>query len=492
MRKILQSLMLLLVIATSSYSQDFFINEKFRDALVENGVDTDNDGYISKAEAHAVTLINVEKKKLTDLTGIAEFINLKTLRCAYNYLGTLDLSNNTLLEEVQCFQNRLNSLNVSGCTELERLYCFENNLTSIDVTKNPKLRDFQLYDNKITSLDLKSNTILTRLDFARNRVSEFDVSLNPDLVFLVCGGNLLQYIDVSYNTELRELYCGYNDAITSLDLTRCRKLEKMDASNSPHLQTICVWNVSNAISNPYFYKDAHTDYVTDCALNFKGSNFKNKLTELNLDKNGDGFISLSEVKNVKILNVDGSPFGKLNDIKLDNINGIEGFVNLENLSMSFNNVKSMDISRNTKLKSLSCKNNGMTSLDVSNNTSLTALKCTGNNLSKIYVWDIAYAESNPSFRKDASASWAIHEELKNDYIDLFKVKMYPVPLRDFIIIESDVDAELTIYNLLGVEVLKDIKIEKGYNRINLDLKLGVYICSLQNEKNIIVRRIVIE
>jgi len=485
-------MVLLFGISTSTFSQDFYIADSFRDALVKDGVDTDGDGYISKAEAHVVTSINVEREKLADLNGISEFINLKVLKCSYNYLSVLDLSDNVLLEEVQCFQNRLTSINVSGCTNLEELYCMQNKLTNIDVSHNSNLSKFQLYENKVSSIDLSNNPNLEYLACSKNELNELDVSSNTNLEYLACGGNNLSYIDVYYNTELTFFACGTNEYISTLDLSHCRKIETLDATNLPHLKTICVWSVSEAENNPSYLVDTGIEYVTDCALNFRGSNFKNKLKDLNLDKNNDGYITKSEVQDVKILNVNGDAFGKMNGIKLDNIDGIDGFVNLENLSMSYNNVKEMDISRNTKLKTLTCKNNGMTSLDISNNVDITSLSCTGNNLDKIYVWDIAYAEGNSSFSKDASATWAIHETLKNDFIDLFKVKMYPVPFRDFVIIESDSDADISIYSLLGLEVLKNIRIKRGYNRINIDLNPNIYIISIQSETNRIVRRIVIE
>lgn len=491
MRILLLLVMLLSGISTSIYSQDFFINDDFRDALVADGVDTNSDGLISKLEAHSITTIDVENEKLTDLAGIDEFKKLKVLKCSYNYLSSLDLTGNTLLEEVQCFQNRLTSINVSANNKIEGIYCFENNLSSIDVSSNPNLKNFQCYKNELSSLDLSSNTELTRLDCSWNNISELDVSTNTKLNYLACGENLFDYLDLSYNTELTELYCGRTN-LTTLDLTKCRKLSSLDASGIDHLKSICVWNLSEAESNLSFYKDSWVDYVTDCALNFKGNNFKNELKNQNFDKNSDGYITLTEVENVKTLNVDGDPFGKTSANKLDNINGIDGFVNLEVLSMSFNQVKEMDISRNTKLKSLSCKNNGMISLDISYNTNLTSLNCKGNNIDKIYVWDIAYAEGNSGFRKDASSTWAIHEVLSFDNTDLFNVKIYPIPLNNYLIVESDVDADLVMFNLLGVEVINNIKIKKGYNRINLDLKPDVYLMILQGEKSRIVRRVLIE
>ena len=105
--------------------------------------------------------------------------------------------------------------------------------------------------------------------------------------------------------------------------------------------------------------------------------------------------------------------------------------------MSYNNVASMDISRNTKLTSLTCDNNILTGLDISNNTSITSLKCTKNKISTIYVWDIDYAEGNSRFRKDASAKWAIHNTLSNSNNKFLQCSIYPIPSNRYIFIDTE-------------------------------------------------------
>jgi len=484
-------MMLLLGISTSTFSQDFFINEDFKKALIKDGVDTDGDGYISKSEAHAVSTINVENEGLTDITGISEFKNIKTLKCAYNYLASLDVSANILLEELQCFKNNITSLNISANVKLTGLYCFENDLSSINISENTKLSDFQCYQNKLSTLDLSSNLELIKLECTDNQLHELDLSHNLQLNYLACGANLLTFLDVSYSTELTFLACSVNNFRT-LDLSKCRKLEEMYATSIPHLNSICVWNISQAEGNVYFYKDSWVDWVTDCALAFNGNTFKDALTKQNIDTNGDGYIRLSEVAGVSILNISGNPFGKTNAQKITNIKGIDGFVNLTVLSMSYNSVVEMDVSKNTKLTSLSCDNNKLTSLDVSKNTSLTSLKCKNNSIATIYVWDIDYAESNTRFRKDASAVWGLHEVLKLNEDNLFQSIIYPIPSRNFIIIESTEDAEISIYNLLGVEVLNAVKVKKGYNRLSLNLKPDIYLLRLQGEKVSVLKRIIVE
>ncbi len=59
---------------------------------------------------------------------------------------------------------------------------------------------------------------------------------------------------------------------------------------------------------------------------------------------------------------------------------VSGCTALTDLSCSRNDLTSLDVSKNTKLTELDCGYNNLTSLDVSKNTALTFLDCSSNNL----------------------------------------------------------------------------------------------------------------
>src|SRR3954454_13579762 len=56
---------------------------------------------------------------------------------------------------------------------------------------------------------------------------------------------------------------------------------------------------------------------------------------------------------------------------------------LINLNCSYNNLTSIDVSKNVNLTELKCSENNLTSLDVSKNVNLTELKCSENNLTSV-------------------------------------------------------------------------------------------------------------
>ena len=213
--------------ATDSYGPVYITDanvpdKTFREYLLKQ-FDKDGNGVLTPAERYAVTEIDVENKYTSNLSGLQFFPNLKVLNCSHNRLTKLDVSKNTVLQELVCWENQLTSLDVSQNTALQELACFENQLTSLDVSQNPALQKLNCGHNRLTSLDVSKNTELTYLKCSYNRLTELDVSKNTELTYLDCGYNRLTELDVSQNTKLTELYFVSNK-ITSLQADNCTNL----------------------------------------------------------------------------------------------------------------------------------------------------------------------------------------------------------------------------------------------------------------------------
>ena len=169
---------------------------------VKDNIDTadttsgQKDGRLSKAERDAVTTISIDNQNCTDLTGIAYFANLTTLRCQHNGLKELNLKDNEKLTELNCSYNQL---------------------TTLDVSKNAKLRILECTNNGMEELNLGDITNLRWLLCAENNLTELDVSKNPYLEKLHCRHNKLRRVVIGKNYSLTMLYLLDNQ-LTSLDL----------------------------------------------------------------------------------------------------------------------------------------------------------------------------------------------------------------------------------------------------------------------------------
>ena len=89
---VLLLLLALIVLFTQCGKEPDLVNitdDRFLNALIENGVDANVDGIISPAEAEAITLLDVSLDSISDMTGIEAFVNLENLDCRENNLTSL-------------------------------------------------------------------------------------------------------------------------------------------------------------------------------------------------------------------------------------------------------------------------------------------------------------------------------------------------------------------------------------------------------------------
>ena len=442
--------------ATDSYGPVYITDanvpdKTFREYLLKR-FDKDGNGVLTPAERYAATEIDVENKYISNLSGIQFFPNLKVLNCGHNRLTKLDVSENTVLQELVCWENQLTSLDVSQNTALQELACFENQLTSLYVSQNPALQKLSCWDNRLTSLDVSKNTELTYLKCSYNRLTELDVSKNTELTYLDCGYNRLTELDVSQNTKLTELYFVSNK-ITSLQADNCtnltviftgsnkykvevyKKTRILDPSILPgNFDISRVRNLKGATQNadgtltvqegggkvtyeyrcvgeiykPFTLNVTETDdpnagivppvtppsgggdSIAINASNFPDPDFRTYV-KAEFDKDNNNSLSESERKTVTVINV--------KDKLIETLEGIEFFPNLKELDCSINQLSRLDVSQNTALEKLDCSTNQLASLNLSKNAKLKYLYCSQNELTSLDVSQTAVTTLNASDNK---------------------------------------------------------------------------------------------
>jgi Leucine-rich repeat (LRR) protein len=200
----------------------------FKAALIEDGVDTNNDGEIQVTEAEVVTYINVSGESISSLEGINSFINLETLRATVNELTTLDVSSLTNLILLDVFYNSLTEINVSGLTNLESLLLSNNQLTSLDLNGLNNLKTLLVVLNNLTSIDVSNLILLEKLHLANNQLTNINVNDLINLNELRLGSNQLSSLGVSNLTNLTSLSI-LNNQLLSLNLSGLENLIFLEA-----------------------------------------------------------------------------------------------------------------------------------------------------------------------------------------------------------------------------------------------------------------------
>jgi len=200
-------------------------DNNFEQALIDLGYDDVLNNYVTTSNINTLTSLDIHGRNIADLTGITDFIALKTLHCYENNLINIDISKNIALEDFSCRNNNLMSLNISKNIALIDLSCRNNKLTSLDISNNVALKYLYTANNQITSLDLSTNTALARLYCEDNQLSSL----------LVKNGN--------------------NSGIESANFV---------TTNNPNLNCIEVDNASYSTAN-WTSIDSHTHFSEDCS-----------------------------------------------------------------------------------------------------------------------------------------------------------------------------------------------------------------------------------
>ena len=197
------------------------------------------------------TVLSLNNKGLTDLSGIEYFTKLTSLECRRNNFTKLDLNKLTGLTSLNCSENEnLTELNVSSLTDLTSLNCSDCQLTSLDVSRQTKLTYLNCNYNQLVSLDVNTLTDLTMLYCYGNELTTLNVDNLTKLEILGCRENRLEALSIVNNTALRQensgLLCGNQKDNITLTLTLTSEQEQL-------------WN--NVWKNPFTNKNVKLDVV---------------------------------------------------------------------------------------------------------------------------------------------------------------------------------------------------------------------------------------
>ncbi len=320
------------------------------------------DDYVPTAKISGVTLLNVSSKNISDLTGIEDFAALVLLKCPFNNLQTIDVSNNSNLTSLWCYSNSLVSLDLSANTSLFLLKCQNNHLVNLNVKNG-------------------NNTSVTNLHFKATN--------NPDLACILVD-------DAAYSTANWTII----DAAASFNETACTPMTYVPDNNFEQA-LIDLGYDSGALDN--VVPTANISGVT--SLDVHSKNISNltgiqdftALTNLNCRDNNLTTLDVSQNTALTILNCYQNTLTALDVTQNTNLVTLRCYSNAlkvldvsQNTSLNFlrcdsNMLTRLDVSNNTALHFLHCQNNSLTSIDVSNNTALTRLYCENNHLVNLNI-----------------------------------------------------------------------------------------------------------
>jgi len=274
-------------------------------------IDTNSDGQIQESEAFQVSYLEISRISITSLFGIEKFTNLKTLKCNYSNLTSLDASVLPKLQSLDCEGNKMKNINLSGLTELSKLGCGYNELTSLNLNGLTKLENLFCFSNPLTNLDVSELKYLSWLSCWNMNLTSLNINGLTNLKILDCSSNKLTSLDISECSKLTEIRCSKNNLQTLF--VKNGMLTSISFSDNPRLKYICVDEVRlNDIQNlvtSYGYTNCHVN--TYCSF-VPGGEFFTILGNSKLDNNNNGCdIADTSFPNMKFSFSDGTNIGSL-------------------------------------------------------------------------------------------------------------------------------------------------------------------------------------
>jgi len=253
--------LLQIIIPSNCQGQNVNIpDNNFKQRLILEGVDTNNDGEISFEEAGNVSSLDISLKYglyISDITGIEAFINLDTLNCEYNILTTIIGVNNLPIKYFDCSDNLIDNFNVQ-LDQLTYLDLYNNNLSGFNASNFGNLSFLQCSPTESLTID---NPQLEEL-YVESIIS-INVTQAPILKKLICKPG--DSLDLSNNLEQVYLHIpGYYGSISEIDVTNNTLLEhltidSLDLSHNDSLYSVSLSWIYNPKGSLVFATTFYSD-----------------------------------------------------------------------------------------------------------------------------------------------------------------------------------------------------------------------------------------
>lgn len=338
-------------------------------------IDWNNNATYEEGEAYDFSLYN-NSSPVTSQT-ITIYGRVTMLSASFNYLTTLDVTNNDALEDLQVGNNKLTALDLSRNGKLYNLICQNNRIEVLDCSANKKLRRLSCYTNHIQGENMwrlvRSLVDRTGQDRA-GKIHIINSVIGPELENIVTKKQVAELEAKNWavfdwkdgKDEGENPYTGTPDPNDNNYVAQDPKVILHSS------ETTGKWIISLNIEE---------EHRNTCWIDLNNDGSYQKGEELKL------FETLMEIPRTSS---SLALYGKYSAVKCaeNKISSIDFGTDasaLKTLIIENNAISVLDLSMATNLEYLNCDGNKLTSLDLSNHTQLRELTCYQNQLEQLNV-----------------------------------------------------------------------------------------------------------
>ena len=372
-------------------------------------------GEVEIIDAGAVTIDISNCKSLTKFSAnyienikIDNCPSLKEFTCK-GVFESIDLTNNTGIENIYLYGQKLKSVDISSCTALKNLYCF-GLYETIDLSKNINIDSLTLIAGHLTSLNTDELSKMRYMDLALHKMSSnLSFRENNTLDKIILRDTLDSYPFNCYECSSFNLEIADLSSLNHIEYQSVN-IKKLEVYNCQNLEYITNQYSYSYNSNSYNDENASISLaVKNCPSLKKVYCRGKKLTNVdisecqNLDTLDISYNSLTsytsdidakyfDCSSNELMTLDISGNKVIKELQcgyniIKNLN-MDGCSNLEIINCANNKISSIPANNHPKLKELFCNDNRLTSLDISENQSMDKIDCSGNpSLNQLFIND---------------------------------------------------------------------------------------------------------
>ncbi|AKP50567.1 leucine-rich repeat domain-containing protein [Cyclobacterium amurskyense] len=172
---------------------------------------------------------------------------LTSLHLEANYLQTLDIGHNKQLEDINLILNNLTEINgLNNADQLKTLNLSWNLLESLSVNL-PGLKVLNVETNKLKELDVQGCSSLETMIAKLNELETINLSTNTNLKYVTLSANQLKEIDLTNNVSLEKIWLSSN-SLKGLDVRNLLELHLLDISKNTNLSCVRIGQNQNILT----------------------------------------------------------------------------------------------------------------------------------------------------------------------------------------------------------------------------------------------------
>ena len=215
-----------------------FMDDNFRQAVVDAGYDMDGDEMISYDEAEMVTWLDLNYADIYDFMELEYFSNLEYLDVGGNPAWSIDISQLSALQEFRADMAELSEITVGHLPVLsviEIMDCW--NLMNLDLSESYALEEARVNSTGIMELYLPTISQLRYLDVSMTQLMELDLADQFQLETLYAGDTMLESLDLRPCTALQYAYLGSNWSLMEVCVTEVPPMFSYDIDDDSVFST---------------------------------------------------------------------------------------------------------------------------------------------------------------------------------------------------------------------------------------------------------------